>query len=101
MRDVSGGTWDYRQYRVRDLAEDVQHGRARWTDDPDADVLDFPHAREAVAALLRLAAELVHDLDWYFAGDTDIPDERQWLLVAEERVRATLKTYFDRTGWTV
>lgn len=82
---MSGGTWDYQDMRLHDLAKDVRSGPARWQSE-DASELEFPRAREAMAELLEVAGNLLHELDWFLAGDTLIEDESAWMNEARLRL---------------
>ena len=88
---MSGGTWDYDQNRVHDLADRVRYGRARWHDD-GSEPLDLHVARELVADILDLAAQLVKELDWHHAGDEHIGDEAAWVESARTRVHHLVST---------
>jgi hypothetical protein len=91
---VSGGTWDYADFRLNDLADEVRRGHARWHAHGDPP-LPMPAARGAMAAMLEVIARLLHELDYDFAGDAIIPDEQAWLLEAQAQIRATLDTFLE------
>ena len=88
---MSGETWDYRDRCVRDLADDIRGGHARWHDD-DSETLDLDAARGFMADLLTVAADLLHELDWHFAGDSLIPNEGDWLASARGRLHDIVST---------
>ncbi len=87
---MSGGTWDYADRRLCDLADELRAGRARWHDIYDEGSLDLPFARGAIAGVLDVAATLLHQLDYHFAGDSLISDEQTWLTAAEQCLQAAL-----------
>lgn len=86
---MSGGTWDYAQHNVSELAHLIRSGKARWADD-DSQPLDLPASRAFVADLLDLAAALVKELDWHHAGDTHIADDEAWRATAVNRIQSLL-----------
>ncbi len=84
---MSGGTWDYRDRALRFLAEEVRDGIGRGADPYDDDErLPLPGARGLVAEALMVLANLLHELDYHFAGDSEIGDEDDWIVLARAKI---------------
>ena len=79
---MSGGTFEYKQHSIENIAYAIMHMLKEKCDDPD--YCDHNHdspVGEKGKAYMKLTAELlmhtyqlVHDLDWWLAGDTDEDD---------------------------
>ena len=81
---MSGGHWDYGQFRMQEVLEMVSRDSAV--------VLRFPKVAGVLSALATKLGSLVHELDYDISGDTTIDDERAWedqaLLTLAEALRA-------------
>ncbi len=64
---MSGGAFDFRQYEIENLADEIQSILERDDNIPE---IAKDAMREAVKAL-RIAFAHVHSLDWYLSGDID------------------------------
>lgn len=62
---MSGGYWDYIQFRIDGIALDLELKleTESWSDDT---VAHFKDAMDAV----RIASIYVHEIDWLLSGDT-------------------------------
>jgi len=86
---MSGGHWDYQQYRTCDflgeIAEDT-HKR-------------FPKLSQIHEDLSKLLSDVWHDLDWDFSGDSEIENDEEFEKVFVEKLgkiigkKFTLKIY--------
>jgi len=81
---MSGGHWDYGQFRMQEVLEMVSR---------DSDVvLRFPQVAGVLHALSTELGNLVHELDYDLSGDSSISDDREWevqaLLKLEEALSA-------------
>ena len=65
---MSGGHWDYCQYRIRDNLSDI-------ADDPQV-AERFPLLAKRFEALSHALCEVIHDLDWDLSFDQSIKDDR-------------------------
>jgi len=61
---MSGGHWEYKQYKIQELLEGV--GRDGQV------VLRFPKLAQIFRDLSHVLYETVHDLDWDLSGDSSI-----------------------------
>ena len=89
---MSGGTWNYDDRRLISLAGALREGTARWSDESDEE-MELPTARLAMANLLDVTADLLHQMDYHLAGDSAIENEITWLLNAQHRLRATIDIF--------
>ncbi len=71
---MSGGHWNYAQYRIEDLLNEVGQDYAV--------VSVYPRVAEAFRNLGVELGQIEHDLDWWISGDTGRPrrSEREMLL---------------------
>lgn len=73
---MSGGTWDYQQHYLGELARDLFDpvtAAARGSRHED-ELTDLPHTRELASALLLTIERMVKDMDYHFAGDSHYED---------------------------
>jgi hypothetical protein len=75
---MSGGHFDYQQYRLNDLADQVQAHILRCTSDETDEYGYKPTmSPEGLVCLctcrdtLRKAGNMLHSVDWCISGDTD------------------------------
>lgn len=61
---MSGGHWDYRQYQLRELLEDIGNDGAV--------VQRLPKLAQIFRGFGRLFDNTIHMLDWDLSGDTSI-----------------------------
>ena len=63
---MSGGHFDYQQFRMEDLAEEIREISKEYPTDFSEQTLDkFAEACHVV----RLAAAMIHRIDWLVSGD--------------------------------
>ena len=81
---MSGGTFDYQEYRMHGIADDITHMLQAICDNDDPKHCTFlcehdilqgvsertRHAMEVTAAILMHIYEIVHSLDYWLAGDS-------------------------------
>ena len=72
---MSGGTWDLKEHQLRWLAEALREGRGRCHEDGDPP-LEMERARTGLACVLDTLADLIHNLDCHFTGDSYVPSRR-------------------------
>ncbi len=67
---MSGGQWDYQQYRQDDFFEDLSNdGRL---------MREFPRVHQALCDLKEFFSNKFHKLDYHLSGDTIIEDKEQF-----------------------
>jgi hypothetical protein len=76
---MSGGHWDYQQYRVREYLEAVG--------DEEYVRKEFPLVAEAYTELSALLYQNIKDLDWYICGDTAIHNPKEFEKAFFERLK--------------
>lgn len=64
---MSGGHWNYCQYRIRDDLNDI-------ADDPEV-ARRFPRLAKRLTALSSALHDVIHDLDWDLSFDQSIRDD--------------------------
>lgn len=81
---MSGGHFDYNQYRISDIADQIERDLSRIGKTNDyGDVIDIPEdivdkMFEAIT-VLRKCEKMVHAIDWYMSGDTgDDSFRKEW-----------------------
>jgi hypothetical protein len=92
---MSGGHWNYQQYTLSSLAEDIQEDIDRsgklneygekYPDDPV-----LIQGGKCAVNLLEAAAELVKSLDWCYSGDTGPDTVARDILAWKEKHMAKL-----------
>ena len=64
---MSGGHWDYEQFRVRECMQNVgEDGQV---------IIRFPKLAQVMRDLGEVLEDIIHDLDWDLSGDTEIDDD--------------------------
>lgn len=97
---MSGGTWDYHQHWLRDLAEEMRvDRRAPYWEGGEGEPYRLRDARHFVAGVLNEMETLVKELDWDLTSDSAIKeDEGTWIEQARERIVASFRTWPGRCG---
>lgn len=92
---MSGGTFDYLQYRISDAADTLHElagkNAAEFPKEYNPKVVERLHL---VATVVSLASELLHDADWFLAGDTGKED----MLIDTDATLANLRTILEAHG---
>lgn len=79
---MSGGHWDYNQYRMREILEGVGlDGQV---------ILRFPGLAHVFRILARDLEKVIHDLDWDLSSDAEIKDDAAFEKAAIEKIMAAL-----------
>lgn len=80
---MSGGHWDYEQFRLRDLVERVA--------DDEQLLKEFgPELGELVREVGNALGDTIHALDWHLSGDTVIQNKVAPLEDLRKRLRDIL-----------
>lgn len=77
---MSGGHFDYVQYKIQNTIEDMKRDEA-------VKALNMPKLENAIEAVGSWLHGVIHDLDWDISGDASIPDNTRY----EEEQIAKLK----------
>ncbi len=64
---MSGGTFDYRQFRLEELASDIEYTTKETLINPDPELTKYG---KRLANRLRKLAKEIHKLDYYLSGDS-------------------------------
>lgn len=87
---MSRGTWDFRQYGLVDLAQEIHDTETHLgRDRTNRDLEGLPEARKLCAGLLRTLYGMIDELDTHFADDGETTEERfreKWLPRLKERI---------------
>lgn len=72
---MSGGHFDYNQYRISDIADQIEHDLSRIGKKNDyGDTVEIPDYISSkmfeTITILRKCEKMVHAIDWYMSGDT-------------------------------
>lgn len=79
---MSGGHWDYNQYRVREILEGIGlDGQV---------IMRFPGLAHVFRILARDLEKIIHDLDWDLSCDTEIADDAAFEKAAIEKIMTAL-----------
>lgn len=85
---MSGGHFDYDQYRIRTIADAIQFELEKW--DRDGGTFDFTvrtaQTFQDAIALLRVAEVYAQRIDWFLSGDDTEEGFHARLLDELERV---------------
>jgi Flp pilus assembly protein CpaB len=77
---VSGGRWDYQQYRLRDVTESVA---------TDVEVARrFPRLAATLRQVGETVKDVMHDLDYDLSGDSEIRDDKAFEQQAIDKIQA-------------
>jgi hypothetical protein len=69
-KKMSGGHWDYSQYKVRDTLESVSY---------DTEIAKrFPRLSSVMKELSTTLYDIINDLDWDLSGDTIINNDTEF-----------------------
>lgn len=82
---MSGGTWNYQQDRLREFLT------GRLLNERESDlVTDCPQLAETFEQLGNTLADIIHDLDWHYAADSQIDDMAAFERQALEKLREAI-----------
>ena len=69
---MSGGHWNYENYRILDVCRNVSN---------DREVRErFPLLAKKILDTGKILDKIIHDLDWDLEGDTEIKDDKSLFL---------------------
>jgi len=81
---MSGGHWDYQQYNTCEFLNDIAVDTYK----------RFPKLSQIHEDFSTLFAEVWHDLDWDFSGDSEIEDDEEFEKVFVEKLGKIIRKKF-------
>jgi hypothetical protein len=97
---MSGGHFDYQQYRIQDIAEEVEkliknNGQDEWYTFSEKDISEF---RKGLV-YLKIAHIYAQRIDWYVSGDDGEDDFHERLNEELDELRKQIKSKKPVERW--